>query len=99
MVQEIYIIDNQNELITKLKESFKRELDEYNFKTIKTSEIEIALRNIPALIIIDEDTTDVNIVEFCKSIRANEDNSITPIIVASSNIDRQHRIDVLKTDV
>ena len=55
MVQEIYIIDNQNELITKLKESFKRELDEYNFKTIKTSEIEIALRNIPALIIIDEE--------------------------------------------
>ena len=28
MVQEIYIIDNNNELIEKLKESFKRELDE-----------------------------------------------------------------------
>lgn len=99
MVQEIYIIDNNNELIERLKESFKRELDEYNFKTIKTLEIEIALRNIPSLIIIDEDTADINIVEFCKSIRSNEDNCITPIIVVSSNRDRNHIIDVLKTDV
>ena len=38
MVQEIYIIDNNNELIEKLKESFKRELDEFKFKSIKTQE-------------------------------------------------------------
>ena len=99
MVQEIYIIDNNNELIENLKQSFKRELDEYKFKSLQTSEIELALRNIPALIIIDEDTADANIVEFCKSIRSNEDNSITPIVVVSSNRDRQHVIDVLKTDV
>lgn len=99
MVQDIYIIDNNNELIEKLKESFKRELDEFKFKSVKTQEIEIALRNIPSLIIIDEDTADVNIVEFCKSIRSNEDNSITPIIVVSSNREKEHVIDVLKTDV
>lgn len=99
MVQDIYIIDNNNELIEKLKESFRRELDEFKFKSVKTQEIEIALRNIPSLIIIDEDTADVNIVEFCKSIRSNEDNSITPIIVVSSNRDREHMIEVLKTDV
>lgn len=99
MVQDIYIIDNNNELIEKLKESFKRELDEFKFKTVKTQEIEIALRNIPSLIIIDEDTADVNIVEFCKSIRSNEDNSITPIVVVSSNKEREHVIEVLKTDV
>ena len=99
MVHEIYIIDNNNELIENLKESFKRELDEFHFKTVQTSEIEIALKNIPSLIIIDEDTTDVNIVEFCKSIRSNEDNSITPIIVVSSNRDREHVVNVLKTDV
>ena len=99
MVHEIYIIDNNNELIENLKESFKRELDEFNFKTVQTAEIEVALKNIPSLIIIDEDTTDVNIVEFCKSIRSNEDNSITPIIVVSSNRDREHVVNVLKTDV
>lgn len=59
----------------------------------------MALRNIPALIIIDEDNTDVNIIEFCKSIRENEDNSITPIIVVSSNTDRDHRTEVLKAEV
>lgn len=99
MVQDIFIIDNKNELIEKLKESFKRELDEFKFKSVKTQEIEIALRNIPSLIIIDEDTADVNIVEFCKSIRSNEDNSITPIVVVSSNREKEHVIEVLKTDV
>lgn len=99
MVHDIYIIDNENELRDKLKESFKRETDEYKFKTVTTSELEVALRNIPSLIIIDEDTTDINIVEFCKSIRSNEDNSITPIIVVSSNREKEHAVDVLKTDV
>ena len=99
MVHEIYIIDNENELTDKLKENFRRETDEYKFKTVKTSELEVALRNIPSLLIIDEDTTDINIVEFCKSIRSNEDNSITPIIVVSSNREKEHAVEVLKTDV
>lgn len=99
MVHDIYIIDNKNELRGKLSEIFKREVDEYKFKTIKTSELEVALRNIPSLIVIDEDNTDINIVEFCKSIRYNEDNSITPIIVVSSNKEKSHTVDVLKTDV
>lgn len=99
MVHDIYIIDNENELKDKLKESFRRETDEYKFKSVKTSELEVALRNIPSLIIIDEDTADINIVEFCKSIRSNEDNSITPIIVISSNREKEHAVDVLKTDV
>lgn len=99
MVYDIYIIDNENELRDKLKESFKRESDEYKFKSVKTSELEVALRNIPSLIIIDEDTTNINIVEFCKSIRSNEDNSITPIIVVSSNREKEHAVDVLKTEV
>lgn len=98
MIQDIFIIDNQNELIEKLKESFKNET-EYNFKSVNTNELEVALRNIPALIIIDEDTIDVPVLELCERIRRNEDNSITPIIVASSNTERAHRIDVLKADV
>ena len=42
MVHEIYIVDSGNELSKNLTDSFKRENDEYKFKTIKTSEIEIA---------------------------------------------------------
>lgn len=98
MIQDIFIIDNQNELIEKLKVSFKDETD-YNFKSVNTNELELALRNIPALIIIDEDAIDISVLELCSKIRKNEDNSITPIIVASSNTDRNHRIEVLRTDV
>lgn len=98
MAQDIYIIDNKKELIVKLKEIFKSD-KEYKFKTVNTLNIEEALRNIPSLIIIDEDNCDIDIIQFCKTVRTNEDNSITPIIVVSSNCDRAHRIKVLETDI
>lgn len=98
MIQEVYIIDDQKELIENLKREFKDD-KEYKFKTVGTDNLEEALRNIPSLIIIDEDTTKMDIVELCKKIRADEDNSITPIIVITSNKDRDHRIEVLKTHV
>ena len=99
MIHEIYVIEDTTELKDKLNILFNKELDEYKFKTIKATELDIALRNIPSLIIIDENTSNINIVDFCKNIRSNEDNSITPIIVVSGNRDRNHVIDVLKTDV
>ena len=99
MTHEIYVINNDKKQIEDLKKSFSRESDEYIFFSINASEIEVALRNIPAMIIIDEDSADVDVVEFCKSIRDNEDNTITPILVISSNDNKEHMIDVLKTDV
>ena len=98
MVQEVYIIDDKKELIENLKEEFKED-SEYQFKTVGTDNLEEALRNIPSLIIIDEDTAQMEILELCKKIRADEDNSITPIVVITSNQDRTHRIEVLKTHV
>ena len=98
MVQEVYIIDDKKELIENLKEEFKED-SEYQFKTVGTDNLEEALRNIPSLIIIDEDTAQMGILELCKKIRADEDNSITQIVVINSNQDRAHRIDVLKTHV
>jgi diguanylate cyclase (GGDEF)-like protein len=99
MSQDIYIIEDRPELIEKCREIFQHEKRELKLRPITTNEVEVALRNIPALIIIDEDNTDVNIIEFCRSIRENEDNSITPIIVVSSNTDREHRTEVLKAEV
>ena len=99
MTHEIYVINNDKKQIEDLKKSFIKESDEYNFFSINASEIEVALRNIPAMIIIDEDSADVDVVEFCRSIRSNEDNTITPIVVLSSNDDKCHMIDVLRTDV
>ena len=49
MVQEIYIIDDNTDLIKMLKEK------QYKFKSVKTQDIDIALKNIPSLIMINED--------------------------------------------
>lgn len=98
MVQDIYIIDDDDKSISIFKELFKEDRG-YNFISVKTHELEKALRNIPSLIIINEDSIDRDILELCKTIRLDEDNCITPIIVESSNIDETHRINVLKTSV
>lgn len=95
MAQSIYVIDNDDTLKDTLNKMFKEEKI-YKFKKVDTKRIDVALKNIPSLIIINEDTIDEDILEVCKKIRANEDNSITPIIVISSNRDKEHRVNVLK---
>lgn len=97
MAQEVYIIDNDDELKHIIFNLFRQE-NEYKIKLKKvdTENIDVALKNIPSLIIINEDTIDEDIIEVCKRIRLNEDNSITPIIVISSNVEKEHRVEVLK---
>ena len=99
MVQEIYIIDNEEELIKELKNIFKDKEDEFVIKSVKTVDLDVALRNIPAMIIINEDKIDLTIDELCSKIRSDENNSITPMAVVTSNIDREHRINILKNSV
>lgn len=98
MVQDIYIIDDNIELINTLKEAFKDE-EEYSFKGVKTDDIEVALRNIPSLIIINEDSIDKDIIELCKKIREDDDNSITPIVVLGESRDKDHRVSILKIGI
>lgn len=98
MSQDIYIIDDECELKNQLTELFRNE-KEYKFKKAKTIQIENVLKNIPALIIINEDGINEDVIEICNKIRQNEDNSITPIIVISSNKDKEHRIQILQTCV
>ena len=95
MAQELYIIDNSNSLKSTISELFSKEKD-FKLKKVNTEKIDEALKNIPSLIIINEDEIDENIIEVCKRIRMNEDNSITPIIVVSSNKEKEHRVEVLK---
>lgn len=95
MAQNIYVIDNKSELKDILSKIFKGDKD-FKFKKVDTKNVDEALKNIPSLFIINEDTIDVNILEICKKIRSNEDNSITPIIVISSNKEKEHRIEILK---
>ena len=98
MYQEIYVIEDKDEINLKVKDIFKEEKD-YIIKPVNTSSIEEELKNIPDLIIINEDGIEKNIIELCNLIRSYNDNSITPIIVISSNITKEHRIDILKNSV
>ena len=41
----------------------------------------------------------MNILDLCTVIQKNDDNGITPVIVLSSNQERDHKLEVLKRDV
>ena len=94
MVQEIYLIDEQPEVREILKKIFKND-KEYRFKSVESSKLETALKNIPSLIIINEDNVDRDVVEMCETIKNNEDNTITPVLILSSDRDHNHRISML----
>lgn len=98
MIQEIYIIDDDQSSILVFRELFKND-EEYKFISVTSDKIDVALKNIPSIIIINEDAIEVNVLELCKRIRNDEDNSITPIIVVSSETDKEHRIKILKESV
>lgn len=98
MAQEIYVIDDDESSIPIFKELFKEDV-EFKFIGIKTEKIDLALKNIPFLIIINEDSIDRDVISLCRQIRTDEDNQITPIIVVSSNVERSHKLEVLKESV
>lgn len=98
MVQEIYIIDDDDSSLLVFRELFKKDT-EFKFISIKSEEIDKALKNIPSIIIINEDAIQVNVLDLCKKIRNDDDNSITPVIVVSSNKDQNHRIKILEESI
>ena len=98
MLKESYIIDDDESSILVFNKLFEND-KEYKFISVKSDQIDIALKNIPSIIIINEDAIEVDIVELCKKIRSDDDNSITPIIVVSSNSEKEHRIQILKESV
>ena len=94
MIQDIYIIDDKGQLIEQCKEIFKNE--DFKFYTINCIDLDVALKNIPSMIIVDDDNTEMRTEEICQRIRTNEDNSITPIIVISSNADKNYRLGIFR---
>lgn len=98
MTQEIYIIDDDESSLPIFKELFRNE-KEFKFIGVKSENIDDVLRNIPFLIIINEDAIDRDVIKLCKKIRKDQDNTITPIIVVSSNSEKKHRINILKESV
>ena len=98
MVQEIYIIDDDDSSIVIFRELFRND-PEYKFISVKTEQIDIALKNIPSLIVINEDDIDRDVVELCRKIRKDEDNTITPVIVVSSKSEKEHRVRILQESI
>lgn len=98
MLNEVYIIDDDESSIVIFKELFKNDPN-YKFISVKTEQIDIALKNIPSLIVINEDAIDRDVIELCRKIRKDEDNTITPVIVVSSNGSREHRMKILNESV
>lgn len=98
MYQEIYIIDDGDKIYNQLKNIFKEEMD-YILRNIKTVKVEDEMKNIPDLIIINEDGINTDVIDICQKIRSYNDNSITPIIVVSSDTRKEHRVDILKNSV
>lgn len=98
MSQEIYIIDRNNNLILNLRQLFKNDY-KLKFKFVEPENIEILFKNIPELIIINEDNIEVDAKILCKEIRNNKDNTITPILVVSSNEDKEHKLDIIRNSV
>lgn len=98
MFQEIYVIDEQEELTEELKKMFKEETN-YRFKRILTKDMDYVSNNLPQLIIINDDTITKNTIELCTEIRKTEDNNIIPIIVLSSREDKEFKIDLAKNYV
>ena len=98
MYQEIYIIEDNGELYKNIKNIFRNEKD-YIIKSIETKTLEEDLKNIPDLIIINETGINRSLIEICNLIRSYNDNSITPIIVISTETSKEHAIKVLQNSV
>ena len=98
MVQEVYIIDDDESSLVVFRELFKNDPN-YKFISVKSEQIDVALTNIPSLIIINEDAITRDVAELCEQIRKDEDNTITPVIVVSSNKEKEHRLNILKKSV
>ena len=98
MQQDIYIIEDTKELSKDLKEMFKGEKG-FHFVSMTPDNIDVVLKNIPTMIIINDDSTSMTALQICQKIRTNEDNSITPILITSSNLDHNYRMEILKLSV
>ena len=99
-MKNIYVLDEEDKLKKEIENAFKNDKG-FKIKQSNFDKFEKLLKNIPDILIINEDTLGEgeDIIEICKKIRSDEDNSITPIIVVSSNKDKKHKIDILKHEI
>ena len=98
MFQEIYVIDEEERLTQELRKLFEKQ-ENLSFKTISTKQLQLVYRNLPQLIIINDDNTSEESVEVCKKIREFEDANIIPIIVLSAREDAEFKMNLAQNYV
>ena len=98
MVKQVYIFDTTIKLLNDLREMFADDKS-FKFKCVESQRIDCVLKEIPDLIIINEDHLKDKLDDLCSKIRNDADNTITPIIVISSNEDVNHKVEVIKKSV
>lgn len=98
MTKQVYIFDTTIKLLNDLREMFAND-KAFKFKCVESQRIDCVLKEIPDLIIINEDNLKDKLDDLCSKIRNDADNTITPIIVLSSNEDVEHKVDVIKKNV
>ncbi len=98
MIYEIFVVEDKSDFVNVLLEQFKGD-KEFVFKSISSLELKDHLLDVPSLILINEDNIDSDIIDLCKTIRNNEDNSITPIMIITSNETNEHQKELLKNEI
>ncbi len=99
MIQEIFVVEDKEELINNLIPHFKNNKD-ISLRHVLSKDVESTLLDIPSLILINEDgLKNHNILELCELIRNNEDNGTTPILVTTSDTSIEHEKDLLKKEI
>lgn len=99
MYQDLYVIDDGNEAYSYLESCFRKEKTRFCFVKVETTNIEEKLKQIPSMIIIDEDGINVDIFELINRINENQDNANIPKLVLSSNPSKQHRVKILESKI
>jgi diguanylate cyclase (GGDEF)-like protein len=99
-MRNIYVLDHQEEINNNLTALFKREkntkVERYEFEDFFNE-----ILTTPDVIIVNEDEIPEgsDIFSICKQIRADVDNTRTPIVVVSSNQEDSHIVNILQNDV
>lgn len=98
MIKQIYIFDTTIKLLNDLRDMFKDDCS-YKFKCVESQKIDCVLKEIPDIIIINEDNLKNRLETLCSRIRNDSDNAITPIIVVSSDENFNHKLQIIKSEV
>ena len=99
-MKNIYVLDNEDNLSNLMIQMFKNDA-EVIVKRIPFKDYKEIFKVSPDILIIDEDifSNESRSVKICKEIRSDENNSITPIILISSNKEVNHIIEMLKNEI